>query len=256
MTQLTAFIKKEILEWLRTGRFMILTILFCLFGIMNPAIAKLTPWIMQLGSEELAKSGMIIQNVEVNAMTSWTQFFKNMPIALIIFIIMSGSAFTTEYQTGTLINIITKGMKRWKILAAKAIVLALLWTLEYLISFGITDLYTAYFWDSSTVQNVYFAAFSLYFIGLWLISIIPLASAFFSQTFAIIFTVGAAFLTSYLLGFLPDLKKFMPTYLSSASSLLSGANHTGDYTAAVIITVLFLVINTAAAIVFFNKKNL
>lgn len=40
-----AFMKKEWMENVRTGRIWILLILFGLFGVMNPAIAKLTPWI-------------------------------------------------------------------------------------------------------------------------------------------------------------------------------------------------------------------
>ena len=256
MIQFAAFMKKEVLEQLRTGKILILTILFCLFGIMNPAMAKLTPWFLKISTETLAESGMLIQNVEVNALTSWAQFFKNMPIALVIFIVMSSSIFTAEYQTGTLINIITKGMKRWKILTAKTAIMAILWTLEYAVSFGITYLYTAYFWDNSIAHNICFAAFTFYMIGLWLISIIPLASAFFSQSSAVILSGGAAFLAAYLLSLLPDLKKYMPTYLSASSALLSGTGSTGDYTAAMIITLLLMAINTAAAIVFFNKKNL
>ena len=50
MKQLAAFTQKEFLELFRTGRFLILAIIFLLFGIMNPAIAKLTPWMMELFS--------------------------------------------------------------------------------------------------------------------------------------------------------------------------------------------------------------
>ena len=43
MKSLLAFMKKEYLEAARTGKIVILILLFVLFGIMNPAIAKLTP---------------------------------------------------------------------------------------------------------------------------------------------------------------------------------------------------------------------
>ncbi len=43
MRQLFAFGKKEWMELVRSGKFLVLLILFCLFGIMNPAVAKLTP---------------------------------------------------------------------------------------------------------------------------------------------------------------------------------------------------------------------
>ena len=111
MKQFTAFMKKELLEQLRTGKILIFTIIFGLFGIMNPAIAKLTPWMMELMNDQLAESGIIAGSIKVTALTSWTQYFKNMPMALIILLITYGSILTSECQRGTLILLITKGMK-------------------------------------------------------------------------------------------------------------------------------------------------
>ena len=63
--------------------------------------------------------------VRVDALTSWTQFYKNIPLALIIFLLIFSGILTVEYQKGTLINMITKGMNRWKILAAKGIIMSI-----------------------------------------------------------------------------------------------------------------------------------
>lgn len=43
MKSLLAFMKKEWMEQVRSGRLLILVIIFILLGIMNPAVAKLTP---------------------------------------------------------------------------------------------------------------------------------------------------------------------------------------------------------------------
>ena len=80
-----AFFKKELLELTRNGKLMVLFILFCAIGIMNPAVAKLTPWLLEVMGQELAESGMVVTGVSVDALTSWTQFFKNIPMALIAF---------------------------------------------------------------------------------------------------------------------------------------------------------------------------
>ncbi len=85
MNAFIAFTKKEWLETIRSGKLVILTVLFLLFGIMNPAIAKLTPWMMELMSESLSGTGLIVTQIQVDALVSWTQFFKNIPIALIAF---------------------------------------------------------------------------------------------------------------------------------------------------------------------------
>ena len=80
---MNAFLKKEWMEWNRTGRSWILMLVFVLFGIMNPALAKLTPWLMEALSDSLADTGLVTTAVQVDAMTSWTQFYKNIPIGLV-----------------------------------------------------------------------------------------------------------------------------------------------------------------------------
>ena len=112
MRAFVAFLKKEILEDLRSGRLMILLGVFCALGVMNPAVAKLTPWLMELFAEELAEGGMILGEVTVNALTSWGQFFKNISTALIAFVFVYSSIFTKEYDSETLILILTKGLLR------------------------------------------------------------------------------------------------------------------------------------------------
>lgn len=66
MKALLALMKKEYLEAARTGKTIILVLLFVLFGIMNPAIAKLTPWMMEMMSDTMAESGCILTNIQVD----------------------------------------------------------------------------------------------------------------------------------------------------------------------------------------------
>ena len=112
MKPLLAFIKKEYLEAARTGKITILALLFVLFGILNPAIAKMTPWIMEMLSDTLAEDGLIFTDIQVDALTSWTQFFKNLPVALIAFVLIFSDIFTKEYKSGTLLLVLTKGLSR------------------------------------------------------------------------------------------------------------------------------------------------
>lgn len=256
MKQLTAFTKKEFLEQLRTGKLFILTILFCLFGIMNPVIAKITPWLMELMSDQLAESGMAVVNVEVNALTSWIQFFKNMPIALIIILVMFSSIFTAEYQKGTLINVVTKGLKRWKILLSKTAVMCLVWTFGCLISYGITYGYNAYFWDNSIAGHTLFAAFCFYFLGLWLITVLTFASTLFKTPSTVTLSTGAAFLIAYLLGLVPKIKMYVPSHLMETAELLTEGSKINNYSIAIIITGTLITINILLSIFAFNKKNI
>lgn len=128
MRSLLSFLKKEYMETVRTGKLIILILLFMLFGIMNPATAKMTPWMMEMLSDTMAESGLIVTNIQVDAMTSWIQFFKNIPIALIAFMLIFSDIFTKEYKSGTLLLILTKGLSRYKVVLAKTVLLLSFWT--------------------------------------------------------------------------------------------------------------------------------
>lgn len=256
MIQLTAFIKKEFLEQLRNGKVMILGALCCLFGIMSPATAKLLPWLLEIMSGQLAESGMYIAEIKVDALASWAQFFKNMPILLIVFIVMFSSILIAEYQRGTLINVVTKGMKRWKILISKLLIMSVCWTVGYLTAFGITYGYNAYFWNNDVALNLLFAVFGYYLVGLWLISVVLLASVILRSSSGAMLFVGTAFAVSYLLGFLPAFREYVPTFILSSNELLIGAIHSNQCFIAVGITFFLIIINGFLSILFFNKKTI
>ncbi|HPF86761.1 MAG TPA: ABC transporter permease subunit [Candidatus Limiplasma sp.] len=251
-----AFFKKEQLEMLRTGRLLVLIILFALFGIMNPAIAKLTPWMLQSLSGSMAESGIIITNIAVNALTSWTQFYKNLPIALLIFVLMTSAIFTAEYQKGTLVLVLTKGLKRTKILAAKALTLLVVWTGLYYLCYFITLGYTAFYWDNGIAQHVGLAAGLYLLFGIWVLSVMVLCSAPASANTGVLLGTGGAVLAVYLLGLLPNVAPYLPLYLTQSMSLLTGTLAPGAMARAAGVTVGLIAANTAAAVLLFQKRSL
>ena len=255
MRQLAAFTKKEWMEVIRTGKVTILAALFILFGIMNPAFAKMTPWIMEQFSDSLAEAGMIVGEVEVDALTSWTQFYKNIPMALIVFLLMFSGILATEYQKGTLVNMITKGLVRWKIVVSKTVVMLLLWSVGYWMCYGITYVYNQYFWDNSIADYVVFAAFCVYMLGIWLITLLMLMSTLFSSSSGVTVETGGIFFVMYLVSIVPDIKEYLPTNLMNASGLLSGAGKAGDYKWALVIVSILSVVNIVMAMVMFNRKK-
>ena len=52
MRQLRAMMKKELFEQLKTHRLVVMLLLFTLVGVLSPAFAKMTPWLLDLRSEE------------------------------------------------------------------------------------------------------------------------------------------------------------------------------------------------------------
>lgn len=256
MRQFNAFIKKEVLELIRSGKLFLLLILFTAFGIMNPAIAKLTPWLMETMADSLAEAGMTITEVEINALTSWTQFYKNVPMALILFVLMFSGILTNEYQKGTLINMLTKGMMRWKVVVSKLIVMIVTWSIGYWLCFGITYVYNAYFWDNSIASHLYFSAFCMYLVGIWLSCLILLLSALFSSTQAVLAGSACIFIGVYVLEFFPKVQPYLPTFLMSSQNITFGKAMPEDYLKAIVVTVVVSIVFGIGTVLKFNKKGM
>ena len=235
---------------------MVLGCLFVLFGIMNPAIAKLTPWMLEAMADSLAASGMVVTDVTITALDSWVQFFKNIPMALIAFILLEGSIFTTEYETGTLVLSLTKGLSRHKVVLAKAAVLSIVWTLGYWLCFGITYGYTAYFWDNSVARHLWLAVICWWAFGLWVVALAVLFSVIGKTASTVLVGTGGVAFGCYLLGLVPKLKDYLPTLLTDGNSLIYGTAKADAYTAPLIITAATAVLMVILSISLFRKKKL
>ena len=256
MRSLIAFTKKEITEQIRTCKVLLFVIIFALLGIMNPAVAKLTPWLLEMFSDSLEGSGMVITEVTVSAMDSWVQFFKNIPIGLIAFILIESSIFTKEYQTGTLVLSLTKGLSRGKVILAKATVLSVFWTVGFWLCFGITYLYNSYYWDNSVAKNLVFSVVCWWLFGLFAVCLVVLFSTVFSANTSVLGCTGGVVLLSYLVGLIPKFAKYMPTYLTGGNALIYGAAKAEDYIVSAIITVAGILICFGLSFPIFNKKIL
>lgn len=256
MRSLLAFVKKEWMEQVRSGRLMILGLVFVLLGIMNPAVAKLTPWLFEIMSDTLAESGMVVTTVEVDAMTSWVQFFKNVPMGLIVFILLESSIFTKEYQSGTLVLALTKGLKRKNVVLAKTLVLTVLWTAYYWICYVITYGYNAYFWENSVASNLAFSAVCWWLFGLWTISLSVLFSTLATSNSTVLAGTGAVAVGAYLIGLLPKCKEYSPSLLMDGNSLIYGMEEPEAYVTAIVVTVVLLVICLGLSIPVLDKKRI
>ena len=256
MKSLLAFIRKEMMEQRRSGKMIILGILFIALGIMSPAIAKMTPWLMEMMADTLAGSGLIFTSVSVSAMDSWTQFFKNMPIGLIAFVLIESSIFTREYQTGTLVLSLTKGMERYKVVAAKTVVMVFLWTFSYWLCAGITYGYTAFFWDNAILQHLLFSLACWWVFGLFAVALIVLFSAMAKSNTGVLAGTGSVVLGCYLLSFFSRLKKIMPTMLMDGTSLIYGIAEPKAYTVPLVIAAVAIPVCIAVSVTVFNRKQL
>ena len=256
MRSFLAFTKKEFTEQLRTGKVLLLGILFTLFGIMNPATAKLTPWLMEQLSDTLAESGMTITSVTVTALDSWMQFFKNISTALIAFVLLESSIFTREYRSGTLILSLTKGLSRYKVVLSKALTLMTMWTASYWLYFGVTYAYTVYYWDNSVAKNLALSVVLWWVFGLFIVSLVVWFSTLLDTNTGVLVGTGGVALVLSLCSMIPKAAKYLPTLLTDGNSLVYGLKEPHEYMASLIITAAMTLVLLVSSLTIFNKKQL
>lgn len=255
MNQVSALFKKEIMESVRNFKLFALLAVFIIIGIISPLTALLMPDIMATVMED---ASIEFELPAVTALDSYIQFFGNMnQLGLPIFVIVTGSILTNEFTGNTLVNLLTKGLKRHNVMLVKFSFTALLWTVVYVLTAAIAYLYTIYYWDNQ-LENIW-AAFALTWLyGVFLISVIMLASAIFRTSFlGVLFTLLGVVIIMIILSIHPAAAEYLPqSLITSNVELLTGESGLSNVLPAVLITVAASVLILLLSIMTFNKATI
>ncbi|NLZ45588.1 MAG: ABC transporter permease subunit [Clostridiales bacterium] len=254
MKNYLVFLKKEFVESLRNYKFLILLVLFIMFGVSNPVMAKLLP--KMLGSMDM--QGMTIVIPEPSALDSWTQFYKNMSqMQIIILVIVFSGTIATELSKGTLVNILTKGVSRTSVVLAKFTSISLVWTACYWLCFGITTVLTGILLPSGGLTSLVFSAFGLWIFGIMIISVLILFNCLTGNIFASLLGTGGFAVTLSLLSMIAKIKDYIPTILSTANlQIIQGELKPMEFVPATVIACGVTIVSIISAISIFRKKQL
>lgn len=256
MKQLRLLLKKEFLELFRTKKALVLLIVFGIFGMQNPALAKLTPWMISLMGSSLAEQGITFGAVSVTSITAWTQYFKNLLMEYILILAMFSGIFAQEYQSGTLINLLTKGVSRGKVALSKLITVLLCWSVCYWLAFGVSLGYTAYFWVNALPSGIWLAAICAYVLGIWFFTLeMAFASTLPNGMYALLLT-GGVFAACYALGMVPALARFLPPRLGDGLALLTSDMQPSDFLPALWISLALSAVQSALCVAGIQRKQL
>ena len=256
MKQYIAFTKKEFTESLRTYKFLIMTVVFLIFGIMSPLTAKFTPEILKAAGLDPSAAAALGLG-EPTMIDSWAQFFKNTgQLGLLVAAIVFSGIMANEFTKGTLINMLTKGLNRGTVVLAKLTAAVTVWTLAYLLCLGTCRGYTAYYFEPVGLSNVFFSFFSLWLFGVLLIALLVFGGVAFKGILGSLLTAGGTVAVLSLINIVPKIQKFNPATLSGAGmALLTGQKALADVLPATILCGVLILLLAGASIWVFRKKQ-
>lgn len=254
MKGFVAFTKKEILEGLRTYRYLILITVFFLFGMMSPLLAKLMPDIFA----GIEMQGVQIIMPEPTVLDAYSQFFKNLTqMGILVLLLVFGGILSNELTKGTLINVLAKGLSRNTVILSKYVAAVLLWTLAYGMAAIVNYGYTAYLFSQSSVNNLGFSMLCLWLFGCFILALILLSSTIASGNFGGLILSAISIVIMLLMNIFPNLERYNPITLASKNvALLSGAAATEELLHAAIITCGLITVSILLSIILFNRKKL
>ncbi len=248
------FLKKEWTESVKTYKLLLVGVIFSILGVLSPFTAKITPVIM----ENFMPEGMVINMPDPTALDSWMQFYSNVSqMGLVLFILLFSTMMSKELERGTLVILLTKGLRRSTVVTAKWVTGAAYWTLAFLLAFGITYAYTAWYWDQSILHHLAFAVSCVYIFGLLMFTLTLWGNTVFSGGYGGLLTTVLVVVALFIAAIFPGSDKWNPIQLLTASpGLLSGDAALSDFTGPLLVSIGGLVVLLAATVLHFNKKVL
>lgn len=210
-----AFLGKEIKEHVRNYKFLILMIVFAIVGLLSPLTAKFLPVII----ENLMDENITIILQEPTYIDSWIQFFSNTnQMSFIVLLLLFSPILSKEFEKGTFVHMVTKGLSRQTIMFSKATILFSGWTMGYWMSALITLGYTHFYFPDNTVEGLFLPLLGLYSFGLLLLTVLLLGATWFKNTFGSLMTVGGFVLISFIADIVPAIHKWNPLQLATRNT--------------------------------------
>lgn len=249
-----AFLKKELLEQLRTYKVLLMAAVFFALGMMSPLSAKLLPKLLQ----NFSGNGVeITLQAEPSALDSYMQFFKNTTqIGFVLLLLVFSGLVSAEISKGTLINMLTKGLSRTNVLLAKYTGALIAWSGGYLICAGTAVIYTEVLFPDDKVYHLPAAMLYLWLFGVFLLAVLVLASVLTKGSYGGLLLTAALVGVMLLVNLFPAAADYNPISLTGGSGLLMESASVRDMYPAAGITVLLTVLCLLGAVLVFRKKKL
>jgi len=255
------FLKKELIESLKTYKLIIMGAVFLFFGMAAPLTAKFLPEILKWAiSTDPSTAGLDLSGLITDpyAVDAWTQFFVSYigQIGLFVLVIVFSGTLSSEFSRGTLTIMLSKGLSRAAVIMSKLTSAFIIWTLSYVAAALTAWGYTAYMFPGESVTHLLFALFTTWVFGLFLLALTVLMATLTKKGFACMLSVGAAVIVLMLLNMVPQIAKYNPFSLAELPvHLVMGTSTLADTVPALVFSAISTIACVALAIVIFSKRK-
>lgn len=253
MKSILILIRKDWIESIRSYKFLVLVLVFLLFGFMNPLTAKILPDIMP----QLLPDNLPIEIPPAMPFDAWTQFFKNMTsMLMILFFILFSGTLTNEFSKNTMIPLLTKGLKRQTVIFAKWGHLVFQWTILFSINLAASWIYTVLLLPGE-LNHILVACLFLWLYGIFLISLLIFFSVIFMNIYGVLIGLGGVSLLLSLISIAAITTPYSPYRLGADNLLLiSGVLNLSDFIFSLGLTLVLIPILLVFSIRLLDKKPL
>jgi ABC-2 type transport system permease protein len=248
-----AFLKKELVEMIKTPKLIIISSVFLFFSIIGPLTAKYMGELLEMFASDIQ-----IIFPEPTHLQSWEQFYSNITsISMIVFLILMTGTVASEKSRGSVYLVLTKNMTRNSFIISKIIAGILMFTLVYIVSILITLYYTWVLFDAVLYDHLFLSLLAIYALGLFFTMVaVFLSITFKASTHAALVAFGIYALLN-VLTILSDLNTFNPA--GSTVLVLNQLMGSGDISALAIniaITLGLTGVLFYLSLSIFNKQEL
>jgi ABC-2 type transport system permease protein len=246
------FFQKESLEIVKTPKWIVLTAVFVVFGIMSPIAAKyMNELISGIG-------GLELNLPEPTYRDAYMQFFKNMyGLSILVVILTFMSMVVEEKVRGTVLLVLTKGLSRTSFILCKFLSASFFFSIVYTISLSVFLYYTSLLFPDHSMQNVGGPLFLFWLYGVCLIASTLLCSTLSkSHTIAAVSSFAFYFFLS-LSNMIPGIGTYLPgSYQTMGVEIMTGVKGLASLYVPISFAVVFIGATLFVTILLFRQQEL
>jgi ABC-2 type transport system permease protein len=252
-----AFLRKEFTAIFKTYRFWVIPVVLFFFSVMSPAMAKLTPQILDAAMPK----GMAIKMPAPQLTDAFAQWFKNLSqIGVLAIILLTMGIVAEEKTSGTILLIVTKPVSRANVILSKFFAQSTWLGISFIAAAAICYVYAAVIFKFQKLAEFAQAnvLYLMYFILVVAVTIF-FSAVMKNQIAAGGLTLIATMGISIVAALSPTFDKYAPTGLTTVGLKLALGQKGAELSRSAwpaAITVLCIAALLAISIVIFNREEL